>query len=121
MGVTKNYNRDKDPSVNVTGIALRAKAAEGAAASPADLAGADGIMQVAFDADADESGGTDVQDLFRIDNLQVNISSTGVVTLIGTPVAVLGDGSEVTGTPINFAHPQNMDAWQTAAGRPRQP
>jgi len=121
VGITKNYNRAKDPAINSTGIALRAKAAEGAAAVPADLAGADGIMQIAFDADADESGGTDVQDLFKINNLQVNLGSNGAVTLVGTIVPILGDGSDGTAVAINETHPQTMDAWQTAAGRPQQP
>lgn len=121
MGVTQNYNRSKDPNVNVTGIAMRAKAAEGAAAVPADLGGADGIMQVAFDADADESAGVDVQDLFRVDNLQIVLNNAGQVTLTGTVVPVLGDGSDGAPTAIQVVHPQNMDAWQTAAGRPQQP
>lgn len=121
MGVTKNFNCDKSPDTNVTGIAIRAKAAEGAAASPVDLAGADGIMQLAFDADADESVGTAIEDLFRIDNLQIVLGSAGALELIATVVPVLGDGTDGPSTAIKVAHPQNMDAWQAAAGRAQQP
>ena len=121
MGVTKNYNRSKDPDTNVTGIAIRAKAAEGAAATPADLGGADAIAQIAFDADADESAGTTIEDLFRIDNVQINLTSDGKITLAGTIVPVLGDGTDGTAVAIQQVHPQNMDAWQTAAGRAQQP
>lgn len=121
MGVTQNYSRDKDPSTNVTGIALRAKAAEGVAATPLDLAGADGIVQIAFDGDADAAAGTVLEDLFRVDNLQVSLGSDGAIRLVGTVVVVLGDGSDGASTAINVAHSQNMDAWQAAAGIAQQP
>lgn len=119
MGVTKNYNRDKDPDVNITGMAILAKAAEGAAATPADLLGADGIMQIAFDVDADPSGGAAVVDAFRVDNLQLQLDALGVMRLTGTIIPVLGDGSDGTPVAINQLHPQNMDAFQTLAGFPR--
>lgn len=120
MGATLNYEREKLVETNTTGMAILAKAAEGAAATPVNLAGADGIMQIAFDADADESGGVDVQDLFRVDNLQIIISSEGLIRLTGSIVPVLGDATDGTAVPIDVTHPELMDAWQTAAGRARQ-
>lgn len=123
MGATLNYEREKLVETNTTGMDILAKAAEGTAATPVDLAGADGadgIIQIAFDADADESGGVDVQDLFRVDNLQIIISSEGLIKLTGSIVPVLGDGTDGTAVPIDATHPELMDAWQTAAGRVRQ-
>ena len=121
MGVTKNYSRDKDPDQNVTGIAILAKADEGPAPTPADLGGTDGIVQVEFEGDADEGAGTILENLFRVEGLQVTLGSAGEVRLVGSVIPVLGDGSDGTTVAINTLHPQNMDAWQAAAGHPQQP
>ncbi len=121
MGVTKNYNRDKDPDQNVTPIDVVAKADEGAAPTPADLLGSDGVVWIEFQGDADEVGGTILEDLFRVDQLQVVLSSDGIIRLTGSIIPVLGDGSDGTTVAINALHPQSMDAWQIAAGRPQQP
>ena len=120
MGATLNYEREKLVETNTTGMDIIAKAAEGTAATPIDLAGADGIIQIAFDADADESGGADVQDLIRVDDLQITISAEGLIKLTGSVIPVLGDGTDGTAVPISVQHPELMDAWQTAAGRARQ-
>ena len=119
MGSTINYEREKLVETNTTPMLITAKAAESPTA-PADLAGATGIIDIAFDADADESAGADVQELFRVDNLQITISSEGLIKLTGSIVPVNGDATDGTPGAISAQHPQLMDAWQTAAGRARQ-
>lgn len=122
MGVTKNYDRPKSPSINSTGIAITVKADEGSGAAPADLAGDDGKLYVEFEGDADESGGTLLENLFRLDAVEVTIDqTTGRINLVGTIVPVLGDGTDAPTThAINIVHPQTMDAWQADAGRAQQ-
>lgn len=84
------------------------------------VAGTTGALDCIIQADGDPTGGTDWQDLWHIEatpDLDVN----GVSTLTPLITPILGNGS--AGTPITFTplvHPQNMDAWQTAAGDARQ-
>ena len=72
MGGIVNYDRDKDPKINDTPIDIDFLAGEeptGAAALTGDNSGSTGILNIVVTADADESGGTDVQNLFRIDDI----------------------------------------------------
>lgn len=120
MGVTKNYNRDKDPKINVTGLALTAKADEGSTPTPADLAGDDGIIHFEFEVDADESGGVSLVNMFK-GTLEVSISSEGRIRLLVNVTEVQGDATEVAQDEIEIVHSQTADAWQAAAGRAQQP
>jgi len=122
MSVTTNYNRSKDPAVNVTGIAIVPKAGEEPTAVAALAGGTTGIVNVEFEGDADESGGATLVNIFRVDDLRIAIdNATGLMRLTGLIVPVLGDGTDAPTTyPINQAHPQTADAWQTAAGRAKQ-
>lgn len=119
MGVTKNYSRPKASAVNNTGIDLILKGSE-QPDPPADLGGTTGIADLMYTADADESGGVDVQDLGGFTVTPAIDPDTGKITftVVFTPVKGNGDpGDAVTQV---FTHPETMDAWQTAAGRARQ-
>lgn len=122
MAGTINYDRDKDPKINDTGIAIIPKAGE-EPASPAALAGGStGILNLEFEGDADESGGASLVNLFRVDDVQVTVDvATGRINLTATIVPVLGDGADApTTTLLNVVHPQTMDVWQADAGRAQQ-
>ncbi len=126
MSGTINYNRDKNPKINDTGIVVTPLVGEEPTAVGAltgDNSGSTGILNIDFQGDADESGGTSLVNLFRIEDLQVTVGvNDGVVKLTGNIVPVLGDASDApTPTPISVTHPQTMDAWQAAAGRAQQP
>lgn len=122
MAGSISYDRDKDPKINSTSIAIVPKAGEEPAAAAALVGGSTGILNLEFEGDADESGGTLLVNLFRVDDLQVVLNTaTGLCRLTGTIVPVLGDGTDAPTTyAIDQAHPQTMDAWQTAAGRAQQ-
>lgn len=126
MAVSKSYPRLKSATTNTTGIAITLKAAEGAITQHAfrDNMGADedgltGVINGTYMADANESGGADVQDLFRF-SITPNIESNGRTTLTVVVTPVKGNGD--AGDAVTTVHvlPENMDAWQTAAGRARQ-
>ena len=119
---TKTYNRLKDPDTNSTGIVLSGEVRELPNALAAVVAGTSGDFELAISGDADESGGADVQQLYRVlAQPIIAAGAPGQQSLRVTITPVLGDGSD--GTPIitDVPHPETMDAWQTAAGRPRQP
>lgn len=125
MAADVNYDREKLVVINDTPINIGITAAEEPAAATtalsADGSGSTGILNVIFTADADESGGVDVQDLFRVEDLRVIINqATGLTQLAATVIPVLGAATDGTPETILIKHPQTMDAWQTAAGRPRQ-
>lgn len=126
MAANVNYDRPKDPAINDTPINIDFLAGEeptALAALTADNSGSTGILNVTITADADESGGADVQDLFRIEDIQVLINQeTGLCQLVLNVIPVLGDGTDANTPPEQYVvnHPETMDAWQTAAGRPRQ-
>ena len=120
MTVTINYNRDKDPSQNVTGIDLSILAAEEPGVPAAPVAGTTGILAGSIQADADESGGATVLDLFTF-RMVPTINSAGLTTLSLTATPILGDTSLGTAQALNVQHPQTMDEWQAAAGRAQQP
>ena len=120
-----NYDRPKSPEINDTPINVDFLAGEeptAPAALTGDNSGTSGILNLTLTADADESGGVDIQDLFRIEDLRVVIDvTTGLTKLTATIIPVLGDESDAaTPTVLSVNHPETMDAWQTAAGRPRQ-
>ncbi len=125
MAADVNYDREKLVVINDTPINISITGAEEPAAATvalsADGSGSTGIMNLIFSGDADESGGADIQELFRVEDLRVIIDpATGLTQLAATIIPVLGDGSDGTPETILIKHPQTMDAWQTAAGRARQ-
>ena len=126
MAVTKTYNRPKSTVVNSTGIACTLLAAE-KPTTPVAIGGDPGNtgnLDCRIQADADESGGADVQDLFRIETAIAVDATSGLITL--TVTVTPAKGGDASGTPTGTArsvavqHDQTMDAWQTAAGRARQ-
>lgn len=121
MGVTKTYNRPKSTPTNSTGIAFTILAEE-KPETPATFAGAGntGNLDCYIKADADESGGADVQNIFRIESAIAVESSLGTITLTITVSPVNGDGTSGTSQTLTVTHGQAMDVWQTAAGRARQ-
>lgn len=127
MPATINYNRDKDPSINATGIVVSAEQRESDGARTAIAAGTTGIFEVFVRADADESGAADVQDLYQVVITPI-IQQGGAALLAGaqqvtvTITPILGDGTVDTPNASTTAltHPETADAWQSAAGRARQ-
>lgn len=128
MSVTKTYNRLKSTTVNSTGIVVTVQAAE-KPNSPhvfrdtdgsAEAGGTTGNVDVRIKADADESGGTDVQDLFKVETAISVDTSSGVITLVVTTTPVKGDGTTGTAVVSTITHDENFDVWQTGAGRARQ-
>ena len=116
------YDRPKDPAINSTGINVDFLAGEeptGVGALSGDNSGSTGILNVTVTADANPSGG-DIQDLFRIEDIQIVIDPVTFKTrLTCSIIPVLGDASDGTPIPVDVEHPENMDAWQTAAGQAR--
>ena len=126
MGGTVNYDRDKDPKINDTPIDIDFLAGEeptSPLALTGDNSGSTGILNLTITADVDETGGVDVQDLFRIEDLQILIDqTTGRITLQMNVIPVLGDETDApTETLLTVIHPQTMDVYQTAGGRVQQP
>ena len=124
MAGTVNYDHPKSTTVNATTLDVSLLAGEEPTALGAltgDNSGSTGILNVTFQVDADESGGVDIQDLFRIEDLKVTLdAATGRINLTGMVWPVKGDATDGVAVAINVVHPQTMDVWQTAAGRPRQ-
>lgn len=120
MPATFNYNRDKDPSVNVTPIDVSLLAAEKPTAPAAVAAGTTGQLDLRIQGDADPGAGTTLVELFKVEVVPT-FDSAGNVRLNVTVTPKLGDGSDGTAQALNLTHPQTLDAWQTAAGFPRQP
>lgn len=127
MAANVNYNRPKSATTNATDININFTGAEEPTAQTTafgpstDNTGSTGIFNLIVTADADESGGVDIQDLFRLEDIQVTIdATTGATNLTCNIIPVLGDATDGTAVAVDVAHPQTMDAWQTAAGRARQ-
>lgn len=126
MPVTPTYNRSKSTTVNSTGIALNYLVGEGPI-TPHDLfdtdgeldLGTTGVLTAKLQADANESGGADVQDLFTIVVTPV-LADSGVMTLNIVVTPIKGGGTSGNAQTLSVPHTENMDAWQTAAGRARQ-
>lgn len=118
---TKSYERLKEPDTNTTGIDLSGESRELPNALAAIAAGASGDFELAISADADESGGADVQQLYRVLCTPIiQAGHPGAQSLRLTITPVLGDGGDGEATVVDVAHPEDMDAWQAAAGRARQ-
>lgn len=119
--LTDNYNRDKNPKINVTGIVLTLLVSEKPDAPGAiGGTGTTAELDCRVQADADESGGADVQDLFKIEAVPA-IDDDGITTLTVTVTPIKGDASNGTQKITVVTHDENMDAWQAAAGRAQQP
>ena len=124
MAADVNYDRPKSVVINDTPINVAFTAGEEPAAATtaltADGSGTTGILNVNVTADADPTAGVDIQQLFRVEDLQVLIdATTGRVTLSASIIPVKGDATDGTPVPLTVVHPQTMDAWQTAAGQAR--
>lgn len=122
MAATINYDRPKIATINDTpiDITIQGRESPDAFGNLGAGTGTTGVADVKFRADADESGGADVQDLWDIALTPSIHEVTGVIkmTIVATPV--LGDASN--GTPVTtvLTHDETSDAWQSAAGRARQ-
>ncbi len=117
---TDNYDRPKLAGTNVTGMVLTLLAGEKPDAPTAiGGTGTTSELDARVQADADESGGADVQDLFKIETVPV-VAADGTVTLAVTITPIKGDATEGKAQVLTVTHPENMDVWQSAAGRARQ-
>ena len=120
MSSTDNYDRPKVAVVNDTGIVLTILVGEKPDAPTAiGGTGTTSELDSRFQADADESGGADVQDLFKLEAVPV-VDVKGVVSLNITVTPIKGDATDGTVKTLSVVHDENMDAWQSAAGRARQ-
>lgn len=120
MAADFSYNRPKATTVNITPINIAIEVGEKPDAPTAiGGTGTTGILDVVFTGDADESGGADVQNLWKV-TLTPSINSVGQMQLTATVTPVLGDGTDGGAVSRTFDHEQTADAWQTAAGRARQ-
>lgn len=120
MAQNVNYNRPKISTVNSTPISFSVEAAEVGGTEAALAAGASAGVQGTLIADADESGGADLQDWATFTVEPVIDADTGIASVKVTVTPILGDGSSGTAKTLYVPHEQTMDAWQTAAGRARQ-
>ncbi len=120
MAADINYDRPKIVVINDTPINVTLFGAEQPTALAALAAGTTGIADIVVRADADESGGADVQDLFRITLTPQIVVATGELSLQVEVTPVNGDASDAPTVTSTVTHPETMDAWQTAAGRARQ-
>lgn len=121
MAGTKNYERLKEPDTNTTGMSITFQGSELPTAKAALAAGTTGNAEIFVEADADESGGIDIQDLFKVALTPVIANlhpGTMSLTVVVTPIK--GDGTDGTPITTQVTHDETMDAWQTAAGRARQ-
>ena len=119
---TLTYAREKDPDTNSTGIATTGEAREDPNALVAIATGAGSFYEVAISGDADESGGVDIQQLYRVKlTPTLGAAAPGVMGLTVEITPVLGGGADGDAVVHQVVHEETMDAWQTAAGRVPQP
>ena len=120
MGATINYEREKLVATNTTGMDMTLLVAE-KPDSPGAIGGTGTTseLDMRVQADADESGGADLQDLFKVETVPT-IDAAGVIKLKVTITPINGDAGEGVAQILTVVHGENMDAWQTAAGRARQ-
>lgn len=116
-----NYDRPKDPKINDTPINITLFASEQPTALAAVAAGTSGVLEAEVRADADESGGADVQTLYKIVATPTIAVQGGETSLQIDITPVNGDGSDGALQSFTVSHPETMDAWQAAAGRAQQP
>lgn len=121
MTVTLTYNRDKSTTTNSTGIDLSYEQRESDGVRAAIAAGTTGIAELFMRADADESGGADVQDIFKVVATPVLNAQTGAFEVRIAVTSIKGDGSDGVVKNLTVVHDETMDAFQTAAGRAQQP
>lgn len=121
MSVTKSYNRPKAAPTISTGLALTLKVAE-LPDSPSAIGGTGttGQLDMRLQADADESGASDVQDLFKLTTSISIDASSGQMILSATLTPIKGDASGGTPVTVSCTHDEIADVWQAAAGRARQ-
>lgn len=121
MAGTKTYNREKATPTNSTGMVftiLVSEQPDGVGAIGGT--GTTGILESEFHVDADESGGTDIQTHAKFTIEPKVDSGTGITTYTVTFTPVKGDANDGVVQVKSFAHDENMDVWQTAAGRVKQ-
>lgn len=123
MSVTQSYSRPKAATVNNTGIVMTAFVTEKPVTNPTSngilTSGSTGVINISWYADANESGSTDIQEIMRA-IITPSLSAGGTLTYNVAIYAVDGDGTVHLLTSLSFDHTQDMDTWQTAAGRARQ-
>jgi hypothetical protein len=118
-----------DGPYTVTGVAFGAGVTTIEVASVVDatadgviVVGDSGILEIDFQVDLDETGAEDRQTAFKV-TLTPTLSTLGQLSLRAVITPVDGLGAELTSEIKTLAvvHPENMDAFQTAGGRPQQP
>ena len=120
MAADFNYNRPKVAVINDTPINMSYEQRESDGVRAAIAAGTTGIAELVMLADADETGGADVQDIFRFVVTPVLNANTGKFEVDVTATPVLGDATDGAPVTKRFTHDELMDVWQSAAGRARQ-
>ena len=120
MAADFTYDRPKVAVVNSTDINVSYEQRESDGVRAAIAAGTTGIAELTMLADADESGGADIQDIFKIVATPVLNPVTGKFEVDVTVTPILGDGADGDPVSTRFPHDETMDAWQSAAGRARQ-
>lgn len=126
MPATINYNRPALALVNVapmvhTILTVETLAAGGdvlTAIEAVAVIGDTGVMRAEYQVDADETGGADVQTMYKI-LVTPSISADGKHTLTASITPVSGGGSDLAAETLAVEHPETVDAWQSAAGNPR--
>lgn len=118
------YERPKSTTTNTTQMNFDIEAGE-KPTTPVDIGsdggGSTGILDVVFTVDADESGGVDIQDFFKVTLTPVvpdDVNGKPTLRVVITPVG--GDAVDQEATTFTAEHSQTMDAWQAEAGRARQ-
>ena len=120
MSATLTYDRPKVAVTNSTGMLTTILVGEKPDAPGAiGGTGTTGELDARFQMDADESGGADVQDIFKLEAIPV-VAADGTVSLRVTVTPILGNAAAGTPQVVTVPHNQNVDAWQSAAGRARQ-
>ncbi len=120
MAADINYDRPKIVVINDTPINMSLFGAEQPTALAALAAGTTGIADIEVRADADESGGADIQVLYKITLTPQIVVATGAQSLKVEVTPVKGDATDDSVQLFTANHTETMDAWQSAAGRARQ-
>ena len=127
--VRDSTGNDGASPYTVTAVAFGAGVTTIGVASVADatadgviVVGDSGILEIDFQVDVDETGAEDRQTAFKV-TLTPTLSALGQLTLraVITPIDGLGADLTTEIKTLAVVHPENMDAFQTAGGRPQQP